>query len=945
MHAPNNANRLEPLEPRRLLSAALAPDPSFAGDGRLEFDYTDAANAGQVGEILVSESAGGPIYAIGRAGTRDYPDAPFETAGPGTPLQRPALENPVVYVARLGADGGVLGTDILDAVAPTFRSYGDFKPAPGGGFFGSRIEPAGQSASGFDEFTVRRFTDGLQVDSSFAPVTFVHTGDPSYDAYGVNAFGNVAPGDDGIDYSVRADGGVTVAEFGGSDTELTSDAADALARLTRFGPTGQQLGQFVVSEAALPLASPNAALDPNVQRFRHVAALDDGGHYLAFSGNAFASGSFGEQGGVVRLDADGGVDAAFATGGIFYSDDDIDGAVTLRAFEADRDGRFGLYNSKDDAEGDLYLFDGAEVTQVTADGPGGTFDFNNRSPAVLDFAFPPDGSIAYLHKYAAPSQASLIYDTSGLSGDGPIGSPGEDIFGLTAVSRFVPGGGFDQVALQDGPGGPAEAFALAVAPDGGLLAGGFTEAAEATDAPGSPRLYTALDPATPTVWKFLPASGDGGADVLIDFEDASGPLLNTYESTGFVLKNASPTKSLAVLGPAQGYASTVLRPENWGETIVVERADGAAFGIDSLDYASDQWAEAGDLRVIGIFAAGGFDAETVSFDSTALATLDLNWTGLSQLRLDWGDGANATYGVVDNLALTGGDDAGGGTTLGDVGYTFDDLTVGDVLYKAEAASFNVFARTPDGTLRSDLRVLAAGDGAAVRAVGEGDRVRITRDQDQPFDLASLDYAGATDGAAGDFTVVGRFADGSTQSAPIDFAGDDFQRLTLSWQGLVRVDVRAAGGVNGQTPVIDNLDFAPVASNVIDFEGTATGVYDTLPPGIFADGNAGPSELVVYGPSAGYASNVLSTAEWGDAIRINFAGNGATVESLDLLAGRWGEAGDAVIRGVGALFDSETTAGFGSTVVLGWTNVQILEIDFGGGVNEAYGAIDNVTLVS
>ena len=298
-----------------------------------------------------------------------------------------------------------------------------------------------------------------------------------------------------------------------------------------------------------------------------------------------------------------------------------------------------------------------------------------------------------------------------------------------------------------------------------------------------------------------------------------------------------------------------------------------------------------------------------------------------------------------------------GTPSFDNPITFSDLAPDASFYKYEQEDFNVFARSQTGGGKRTLRV-DAGDfgGQGVRTAGY-ERIRMTRDQDAAFNVGTLTFttpagSNAAFGSELEFALVGKFADGSTQTREVTMYA--FAEVAVDWTDLVRVDVVSKAGVTSdgfpfsRPPVLTQIEAAypkPPAAAGYDFEDVATGTYDSIAPSIAAFGKTAPSELVVHGPAQGYASNVLSTAEWGDAIVMDFLGAGATVHSLDVLAGRWGEAGDATIRGLGALTNYETTVSFDSkspTVIpLGWTNVQILVIDFGGGVNEAYGAIDNV----
>ena len=150
---------------------------------------------------------------------------------------------------------------------------------------------------------------------------------------------------------------------------------------------------------------------------------------------------------------------------------------------------------------------------------------------------------------------------------------------------------------------------------------------------------------------------------------------------------------------------------------------------------------------------------------------------------------------------------------------------------------------------------------------------------------------------------------------------------------------------------DGDDGGP-AAGVATFEAFSPDAYSTVTDAgaTFAGrtGTGAATGVDVLGPPQGFGSNALSTPEWGESIIFARGGQAFDLASLALAAGRWGEAGDAVITGyaadgtvagsVSAAFDSKVF----STVQLGFDGVVAVEVAFGGGANETYGAIDDVT---
>lgn len=154
---------------------------------------------------------------------------------------------------------------------------------------------------------------------------------------------------------------------------------------------------------------------------------------------------------------------------------------------------------------------------------------------------------------------------------------------------------------------------------------------------------------------------------VINFEELSiGNIGQTYTHfSGQRFRSlpgsgGSSLEDMWVRGPADRYASKVLHPTNYGRRIVVDRADGTSFSLPSFDYGAGRWNEAGDVVVTGFFAGGGSSSQTVSFTSRSLQTLNLDWTDLTKLEINFAGGVNDAYGALDNFIVTSGGGGGGG---------------------------------------------------------------------------------------------------------------------------------------------------------------------------------------------------------------------------------------------------------------------------------------------
>lgn len=127
------------------------------------------------------------------------------------------------------------------------------------------------------------------------------------------------------------------------------------------------------------------------------------------------------------------------------------------------------------------------------------------------------------------------------------------------------------------------------------------------------------------------------------FNDASGyTLLGTYVPS-------SDNDPLLVM---TNDGNKVIRNNNSGSKVTLTKAGGGAFNLVSLRHASDPWGGLADAVITGTYAAGGTVIANISATSTTLQTATLNWTGLSQVSIDFNAGSNNSYGMLDDFIVS-----------------------------------------------------------------------------------------------------------------------------------------------------------------------------------------------------------------------------------------------------------------------------------------------------
>ena len=158
--------------------------------------------------------------------------------------------------------------------------------------------------------------------------------------------------------------------------------------------------------------------------------------------------------------------------------------------------------------------------------------------------------------------------------------------------------------------------------------------------------------------------------------------------------------------------------------------------------------------------------------------------------------------------------------------------------------------------------------------------------------------------------------------------------------------------------IEALEPRRLLSTTVDFEslsigpiGDTTGVYDDPSGFRFAlrtsGGAAAGHQSQVYGTPQGFPSKVLHPREWGQQFVVSRTDGGSfDLASFDYAASRYGDAGDFVLTGFfeGGSSQQQTVSFTSSkspqTLELNWEDLTSVRIAFAGGVNNAYGALDN-----
>ncbi len=154
--------------------------------------------------------------------------------------------------------------------------------------------------------------------------------------------------------------------------------------------------------------------------------------------------------------------------------------------------------------------------------------------------------------------------------------------------------------------------------------------------------------------QLFPASGSiggTGTDVTLTFEGAAtGTFTGNYTESGYKLFE-SASDSYIIYGTGNSYQSKVYHPNNWNHITTLARTDNGPFDLKSFAYATGVFNGGGDATVTGYKSDGSTVTQTYSFSSKTQSTLTLNWTSLTRVEINFGDGTNQAYGALDNFAV------------------------------------------------------------------------------------------------------------------------------------------------------------------------------------------------------------------------------------------------------------------------------------------------------
>ena len=219
-------------------------------------------------------------------------------------------------------------------------------------------------------------------------------------------------------------------------------------------------------------------------------------------------------------------------------------------------------------------------------------------------------------------------------------------------------------------------------------------------------------------------------------------------------------------------------------------------------------------------------------------------------------------------------------------------------------------------------------------------------------IVRLDADGALDRSFGPDgrLIVADFVDSLSVSDDALTADGDL----LLVGGQVRVDLTADGrevasSREGAVAFKVDLDGDDVAVPVAGFEALPVGRSARIetPEGLVFGSPIG--DLLVQGVPQNYPGRVLQPADFGQRVLATAADGGTfDLASFDFAAARFGEAGDFTVTGTFADGGTRSvTRGFAlrafETLELDWFGLTSVSIDYAGGANAAYGALDDFVL--
>lgn len=336
---------------------------------------------------------------------------------------------------------------------------------------------------------------------------------------------------------------------------------------------------------------------------------------------------------VFRLDADGSLDAGFATDGLFQLSDDEAGAFSVaRAVRVDANGRIVVAGSRVSAAGstDLIVLRLAEDGRLDASfGVGGIYS----GPALADAA-----------GFGLEETASGGYRIAATAADGCA------VIGLTAAGATDLGFGIAGIAaVESPPGTTARCASLAQQADGSLLVAG-----SAGDRGFVARLLAsgARDPAftadvavaetVDAVSSIAAASGNG---FLVAGSGVKGATLMRLQATGALDAGFGDAGRTWIDLDAEYAGSTSIRG-------IAARDDGGAIAVGADAWSGNSFA----VRLQG--AHGNPSAGVVGFVESYAAAAEADGQGVIHLRRSGGNAGavDVAWQTVADSDATEGED-------------------------------------------------------------------------------------------------------------------------------------------------------------------------------------------------------------------------------------------------------------------------------------------------
>jgi uncharacterized protein YjdB len=364
------------------------------------------------------------------------------------------------------------------------------------------------------------------------------------------------------------------------------------------------------------------------------------------------------------------------------------------------------------------------------------------------------------------------------------------------------------------------------------------------------------------------------------FNDASGySLLGTYV----------PNSSNDPLSVRTSNNNKVLLNSNSGSKVTLTKTGGGVFNLESLKYASNPWGALADAVITGTYEAGGTVTADISSASTTFQTATLNWTGLSQVSIDFNAGVNQSYGMLDDFIVSSG-------------------------------TSNV-AVTSVSLSPSTLSLLAGSTGSLTATVlpANATNKSVSYSSSNTV-IATVNASGVVTGvAAGSATITATTDDGAMTSTCAITVTAPITTATITFTDL------ADGALSNP--------FNDVSGYVL---------LGTYVPSLYNE------SLVV---STLNGNKVISNKNYDSKVTLTKIGGGAfNLVSLKHASTSWGGLADAVITGTyaaGGTVTADISAASTTfqTATLNWTDLSQVSIDFLAGTSNRNGMLDDFIVSS